>query len=48
MAVVTNKPYRFSIELLEGFGLLPYFPVVFGGDSCADEKTRSRAGTACP
>lgn len=38
MAVVTNKPYRFSIELLEGFGLLPYFPVVFGGESCETKK----------
>jgi phosphoglycolate phosphatase len=37
-AVVTNKPYEFTIKLLEGIGLLPYFEVVFGGDSLAERK----------
>jgi phosphoglycolate phosphatase len=38
MAVVTNKPYRFAMELLEGFGLLSYFGVVLGGESCETKK----------
>jgi phosphoglycolate phosphatase len=37
-AVVTNKPYDFTIKLLEGVGLLSYFDVVFGGDSLAERK----------
>lgn len=38
MAVVTNKPLRFSLELLEGFALRPYFGVVLGGESCPAKK----------
>jgi phosphoglycolate phosphatase len=38
MAVVTNKPYRHSIELLRGLGLLGYFGSVVGGDSCTEKK----------
>lgn len=38
MAIVTNKPYDFSITLLDGIGLLPYFSVVLGGDSLPERK----------
>ncbi len=38
MACVTNKPERFTIPLLAGLGLQPYFPVVLGGDSLARKK----------
>jgi len=37
-AVVTNKPFEFTIELLKGIGLSPYFEVVFGGDSLEERK----------
>lgn len=37
-AVVTNKPYGFTVALLEGIGLLPHFNVVFGGDSMPERK----------
>lgn len=38
LAVVTNKPLDFSLRLLDGLGLRPYFPVVLGGESCARKK----------
>jgi phosphoglycolate phosphatase len=38
MGVVTNKPLRFARRLLEALGLLPFFPVVVGGESCAAKK----------
>ncbi len=37
-AVVTNKPYEFTVALLDGIGLLGHFDVVFGGDSLAERK----------
>lgn len=37
-AIVTNKPYDFSMALLNGIGLLPYFDVVLGGDSLPERK----------
>jgi phosphoglycolate phosphatase len=37
-AVVTNKPYEFTIPLLEGVGLLSYFKVVIGGDCLPERK----------
>jgi phosphoglycolate phosphatase len=37
-AIVTNKPYRFTIALLEGIGLLREFPVILGGDSLLERK----------
>jgi len=37
-AIVTNKPYEFTMELLEGVGLSSYFEVIFGGDSLAERK----------
>jgi len=38
MAVLTNKPLKMSVEILEGLGLLKFFRVVYGGDSFATKK----------
>ncbi len=38
LAVVTNKPYEFSIPLLEQHGLLSYMALVVGGDTCERRK----------
>lgn len=38
LAVVTNKPYRFSVPILEQTGLAAYFSLVLGGDSLAEKK----------
>ncbi|HEX4917092.1 MAG TPA: phosphoglycolate phosphatase [Limnobacter sp.] len=38
LAVVTNKPERFTYPLLERAGLARYFQVVIGGDTCAEKK----------
>lgn len=38
LAVVTNKPLGFSLQLLDGLNLRRYFPVVLGGESCAAKK----------
>jgi phosphoglycolate phosphatase len=37
-AVVTNKPYDFTLPLLEGLNLSSHFNVVLGGDSLATRK----------
>jgi phosphoglycolate phosphatase len=37
-AVVTNKPYAFTVALLEGIGLATHFQIVFGGDSLIERK----------
>lgn len=37
-AVVTNKPYDFTLAILEGLGLRSHFAVVIGGDSLAERK----------
>ncbi|MDQ3011211.1 MAG: phosphoglycolate phosphatase [Acidobacteriota bacterium] len=37
-AVVTNKPYDFTVALLEGLGLRAHFDVIFGGDSLPERK----------
>lgn len=37
-AVVTNKPYAFTVALLEGIGLAAHFEIVFGGDSLVERK----------
>ncbi|HQR31548.1 MAG TPA: phosphoglycolate phosphatase [Blastocatellia bacterium] len=37
-AIVTNKPYEFSVALLEGLGMLSQFSVVLGGDSLPERK----------
>jgi phosphoglycolate phosphatase len=38
MAVLTNKPVRFSVSLLEGLGLAHYFRFVYGGNSFETKK----------
>lgn len=38
LGIVTNKPYAYTLPLLDGLGLAPYFEVVVGGDSCRDKK----------
>ena len=37
-AVLTNKPLRASMQILEGLGLLEFFTVIYGGDSFATKK----------
>jgi phosphoglycolate phosphatase len=41
-AIVTNKPHEFTVALLDGLGLLPYFKVIFGGDSLSERKPAPR------
>jgi phosphoglycolate phosphatase len=38
MAVVTNKPYLLTVELLKGLNLLSRFGAIIGGDSCPVKK----------
>jgi phosphoglycolate phosphatase len=38
MAVLTNKPVRFSEQILEGLGLSGYFRFVYGGNSFETKK----------
>jgi phosphoglycolate phosphatase len=38
MAVLTNKPAKMSVEILEALGLLKYFRSVYGGDSFEKKK----------
>lgn len=38
LAVVTNKPLRFTEPVLAQTGLLPYFDIVLGGDSLPEKK----------
>ena len=38
MAVVTNKPVKFTLPLLQATGLAPYFQAVIGGDSTPHKK----------
>jgi phosphoglycolate phosphatase len=38
MAVLTNKPVRFSIRLIEGLGLHGHFFRIYGGNSFAEKK----------
>ena len=38
LAVLTNKPYRFSCDILKGLGLSHYFIKVYGGDSFKQKK----------
>jgi len=38
MAVLTNKPVRFSQQLLDGLGLAKYFRYVYGGNSFHTKK----------
>jgi phosphoglycolate phosphatase len=38
MAVLTNKPTRASLQILEGLGLAKYFLAIYGGDSFEKKK----------
>jgi len=38
IAVVTNKPVKFTVPLLQATGLAPYFKAVIGGDSTPHKK----------
>ncbi len=38
LAVLTNKPYRFSCRMLEGLGVYDRFAVVYGGNSLPRKK----------
>ena len=38
LAVVTNKPYQLTMDLLAALDLTRYFPVVIGGDTCPVKK----------
>lgn len=38
MAVLTNKPVRASLKILEGLGLAKYFRAVYGGNSFETKK----------
>jgi phosphoglycolate phosphatase len=37
-AVVTNKPYEFTVALLDGIGLRSHFDIILGGDSLPERK----------
>jgi phosphoglycolate phosphatase len=37
-AVLTNKPTKASMQILDGLGLLRFFPIVCGGDSFERKK----------
>jgi phosphoglycolate phosphatase len=38
MAVLTNKPVRISVRILEGLGLARYFKAIYGGNSFDTKK----------
>src|SRR5713101_3668442 len=38
MAILTNKPVRISVRILEGLGLAKYFRAVYGGNSFGTKK----------
>jgi phosphoglycolate phosphatase len=38
MAVLTNKPVRISVRILEALGLAKYFRAIYGGNSFASKK----------
>jgi phosphoglycolate phosphatase len=38
MAILTNKPVRVSVRILEGLGLAKYFSAVYGGNSFETKK----------
>jgi phosphoglycolate phosphatase len=38
LAVLTNKPVRFSCAIVEGLGIAPYFQRVYGGNSFEQKK----------
>ena len=38
LGIVTNKPMEFTTPLVEKKGILPYFDVLVGGDTCEHKK----------
>jgi phosphoglycolate phosphatase len=38
LAILTNKPVRFSLQLMEGMGLDLHFFRIYGGNSFAEKK----------
>jgi phosphoglycolate phosphatase len=42
MAVLTNKPVRFSVQLMEGLGLEKHFFRIYGGNSFEEKKPHPR------
>jgi phosphoglycolate phosphatase len=38
LAVLTNKPYRFSCRMLDGLGIYDFFSAVYGGNSLPVKK----------
>lgn len=42
LAVLTNKPVRFSVHMLEGLGLETHFFRVYGGNSFVEKKPHRR------
>src|SRR5258708_39258495 len=46
MAVLTNKPKKMSVEILEALGLLKYFRAVYGGGPFGKKKTGPARGQA--
>lgn len=44
MAVLTNKPVRFSTRIVEGLNLARYFARVYGGNSFGDKKKPDPVG----
>jgi phosphoglycolate phosphatase len=38
LAVLTNKPWRFSCRMLEGLGIYEWFAAVYGGNSFSEKK----------
>ena len=38
MAVLTNKPLKMSVQILEGLGLAKFFSAIYGGDSFEKKK----------
>jgi len=38
MAILTNKPLKMSVQILEGLGLKKYFQAIYGGDSFDSKK----------
>jgi phosphoglycolate phosphatase len=38
LAVLTNKPLKMSVQILEGLGLAKFFAAIYGGDSFGKKK----------
>jgi len=46
MAILTNKPVRISVRILESLGLAKYFRAVYGGNSFEKRKKPGSARRA--